>query len=52
MRDTCGVRVAMNFQDWEKAVNEKKAFAMDILKNKKVILIGALDGIQRSSEKT
>lgn len=30
-------------EEWEKAINEKKAFAMDILRNKKIILAGALN---------
>jgi len=30
-------------EEWQKAISAKKAFAMDILKNKKIILMGKLD---------
>lgn len=36
--------VTFGADEWRKAVADKKAFAMDILKNKKIILAGNLDG--------
>ncbi len=35
--------VTFSPKEWEKALDEKKAFAADILKNKKIILIGELN---------
>jgi predicted nucleotidyltransferase len=34
--------VTFSPQDWKKAIDEKKAFAMNILKSKKIILMGSL----------
>lgn len=35
--------VTFSPSEWKKAIKEKKAFAMDILKNKKIILFGETD---------
>lgn len=35
--------VTFSPKEWEKAISERKAFAIDILKNKKIVLMGDLD---------
>jgi hypothetical protein len=37
--------VTFSVKEWKKSVSGKKAFVMDILKNKKIALIGSLDEI-------
>lgn len=37
--------ITFSVKEWKAALNSKKAFVMDVLKNKKLILIGSLDEI-------